>query len=386
MIIREQSLFASLFSKSWVSVLLTILVTVLMFGFLIFIHELGHYLTARLCKVSIREFSIGMGPKIYGRVSKKTGILYSLRALPIGGYVAMEGEDTESQDPNAFHKKKVWQRMLITVAGGFMNLLLGVILTFVYVLTFPKYYGNTVVDYPEFSYSNQCTEPLQIGDEILSIDGHSVRTGQEIVYELFRAGGDKKKVYTDEEAEKVMMKVDLTVLRNGEKIVLHDVVFPVGKDEGVSYGLRDFYYNAEAKSLSSTFKNVGRQMRLNVKMVYESLFDLLRGRYGLNQISGPVGTAGVVGEALKNDATVSEGQSRNSFLYLFMIISVNLGLFNLLPIPALDGGRLFFQLIELIFRKPVPLKYEGMIHTVGLLLLLLLMAVVTFKDIFGIFT
>lgn len=386
MIIREQSFFASLFSKSWVSVLLTILVTVLMFGFLIFIHELGHYLTARLCKVSIREFSIGMGPKIYGRVSKKTGILYSLRALPIGGYVAMEGEDTESQDPNAFHKKKVWQRMLITVAGGFMNLLLGVILTFVYVLTFPKYYGNTVVDYPEFSYSNQCTEPLQIGDEILSIDGHSVRTGQEIVYELFRAGGDKKKVYTDEEAEKVMMKVDLTVLRNGEKIVLHDVVFPVGKDEGVSYGLRDFYYNAEAKSLSSTFKNVGRQMRLNVKMVYESLFDLLRGRYGLNQISGPVGTAGVVGEALKNDATVSEGQSRNSFLYLFMIISVNLGLFNLLPIPALDGGRLFFQLIELIFRKPVPLKYEGMIHTVGLLLLLLLMAVVTFKDIFGIFT
>lgn len=386
MIIREQSLFASIFSKSWVSVLLTILVTVLMFGFLIFIHELGHYLTARLCKVSIREFSIGMGPKIYGRVSKKTGILYSLRALPIGGYVAMEGEDTESQDPNAFHKKKVWQRMLITVAGGFMNLLLGVILTFVYVLTFPKYYGNTVVDYPEFSYSNQCTEPLQIGDEILSIDGHSVRTGQEIVYELFRAGGDKKKVYTDEEAEKVMMKVDLTVLRNGEKIVLHDVVFPVGKDEGVSYGLRDFYYNAEAKSLSSTFKNVGRQMRLNVKMVYESLFDLLRGRYGLNQISGPVGTAGVVGEALKNDATVSEGQSRNSFLYLFMIISVNLGLFNLLPIPALDGGRLFFQLIELIFRKPVPLKYEGMIHTVGLLLLLLLMAVVTFKDIFGIFT
>lgn len=386
MIIREQSLFASLFSKSWVSVLLTILVTVLMFGFLIFIHELGHYLTARLCKVSIREFSIGMGPKIYGRVSKKTGILYSLRALPIGGYVAMEGEDTESQDPNAFHKKKVWQRMLITVAGGFMNLLLGVILTFVYVLTFPKYYGNTVVDYPEFSYSNQCTEPLQIGDEILSIDGHSVRTGQEIVYELFRAGGDKKKVYTDEEAEKVMMKVDLTVLRNGEKIVLHDVVFPVGKDEGVSYGLRDFYYNAEAKSLSSTFKNVGRQMRLNVKMVYESLFDLFRGRYGLNQISGPVGTAGVVGEALKNDATVSEGQSRNSFLYLFMIISVNLGLFNLLPIPALDGGRLFFQLIELIFRKPVPLKYEGMIHTVGLLLLLLLMAVITFKDIFGIFT
>ena len=142
----------------------------------------------------------------------------------------------------------------------------------------------------------------------------------------------------------------------------------------------------EAKSLSSTFKNVGRQMRLNVKMVYESLFDLLRGRYGLNQISGPVGTAGVVGEALKKDATASEGQSRNSFLYLFMIISVNLGLFNLLPIPALDGGRLFFQLIELIFRKPVPLKYEGMIHTVGLLLLLLLMAVVTFKDIFGIFT
>ncbi|MBQ8236209.1 MAG: site-2 protease family protein, partial [Clostridia bacterium] len=135
MVFSAQSFFSSMMNSSWFYILVTALATMLLFGFLIFIHEFGHYITARLFKVTVKEFSIGMGPKILQKRSKKTDIAYSLRALPIGGYVSMEGEDEESGDPNAFYKKAVWKRMIITAAGGVMNLLLGLILTFIYVLT-----------------------------------------------------------------------------------------------------------------------------------------------------------------------------------------------------------------------------------------------------------
>lgn len=366
------------------SVVVTILATVLLFGVLIFIHELGHYLTARLFGVTIHEFSIGMGPKVFGKVSKKTGILYSFRALPIGGYVAMEGENEESQDPNAFHRKKVWQRMIITAAGATMNLILGVLLALVYVLTMHLHFGTTVTAFPAGAYSASSPEPLEVGDVITKIGSSSVRVGQDVVYEIFRAGSDADRRYArDGEHEEV--RVDVTVRRNGEETVLHGVAFPVSSEDGFTYGLRDFYYDEQTKTFSSVMLNTARQVRLSVKMVYESLFDLITGKYGIKQLSGPVGTAGAVGDAIKSDASSEEGGDRNSFLYLCMMITVNLGLFNLLPVPALDGGRLFFQFIELIFRRPVPRKVEGMIHTVGLILLLLLMAVVAVKDVFGLF-
>ena len=368
--------------------LLTVLATVFMFGILIFIHELGHFLTARLFGVTVHEFSIGMGPKLFQKHSKKTGIDYSLRALPIGGYVAMEGEDEESNDPNAFGNKKVWQRMIVTAAGGAMNLILGLVLTAVFVLTMPGHFGTTVTAFPEMAVSCRGESTIAVGDEIVKINGSSVATGQEVVYELFRAGGNvKDRAPYEEEGSKIteIVYVDMTVIRDGEKVKLEDVRIPVFTENGITYGMRDFYYNEEAKTLGSTVKNIGRQMRLSVKMVYESLFDLIRGKYGFDQLSGPVGTAGAVGDAIKQDIGAGEGESKNSFVYLFMLISVNLGLFNLLPIPALDGGRLFFQLVELIVGKPIPAKYEGAIHAVGLVLLLGLMAVVTVKDVFGLF-
>ena len=388
MVIFEQTqtgFFSNLMGSSAGSVIVTILATILLFGALIFIHELGHYLTARLFHVTIKEFAIGMGPKVIRHTSKKTGILYSFRAFPIGGFVAMEGENEASEDPNAFGRKKVWQRMIITAAGGAMNLLLGLILTFAYVLTMQTHIGTTVTSFPEGAFSARSEQALEVGDEIRKINGSSVRVGQEVIYELFRAGGDPDRRYTNESEDRILAKVDLLVIRNGEELLLKDVDFPVSSEDGLFFALRDFNMNDEGKSFSTTMLNTVRQMRLSVKTVYESLFDLIRGRYGLKQLSGPVGTASVVGEAIKSDASSETQGSRNSFLYLCMIITVNLGLFNLLPLPALDGGRLFFQFIELIFRKPVPVKIEGTIHTVGLLLLLLLMAVVTFKDVFGLF-
>jgi len=266
-----------------------------------------------------------------------------------------------------------------------MNLILGVLLALIYVLTMPAHYGTTVTGFPEGAFSCQSEQALMVGDEIREINGASVRTGQEIVYELFRAGNDPDLQYMSDEYNRTMIRVDLSVIRDGKEIELKGVDFPVLSEDGLVYGMRDFYYDEQAKTFPSTMVNTGRQIRLSVKTVYESLFDLVRGRYSFKQLSGPVGTASVVGEAIKSDATASDGGSRNSFLYLCMMITINLGLFNLLPVPALDGGRLFFQLIELIFRKPVPTKVEGMIHTVGMALLLLLMVVVTFKDVFGLF-
>ena len=187
------NIFENIMGNKGGAVVVTIFATILLFGFLIFIHELGHYLTARLFKVKIREFAIGMGPKVLTGTSKKTGITYSYRAFPIGGFVSMEGEDEESSDPNAFTNKKVWQRMIITAAGGTMNLLLGLLLTVIFISTMPQFYGTTVTAFPEAALSDKCENALVVGDEILSIEGKRVYTGQEIVYELFRAGGKTKK-------------------------------------------------------------------------------------------------------------------------------------------------------------------------------------------------
>lgn len=349
---------------------ITIVATVLMFGVLIFIHEFGHYITARLFKVTVHEFAIGMGPKVWSKISKKSGIRYSLRLLPIGGYVAMEGEDEESADPNAFSHKKVWQRMIITAAGGAMNLLLGLLLTFSYIITMPGLYGTTVTGFADWAVSNQGDTPLEIGDQIISIEGNRVYTGQEIIYELFRYGSEP---------------VEIIVLRDGEKVKLEAVNFKTNTEQGHSYGYRDFSYDEQGKTPLNVLKNTACQMKLSVRMVYDSLFDLITGKYGIDEVSGPIGTAGVVGDAIKQDANAVEGQSSNSFIYICMLISVNLGLFNLLPVPALDGGRLFFQFVELIIRRPIPQKFEGMVHFVGIVLLLLLMAVVTFKDIWALF-
>ena len=342
--------------------MLTFLLTVLIFGVLILIHELGHYLFARLFDVAITEFAVGMGPKLFSRVSKKTGIRYSLRLIPFGGYVSMEGEDDDSQDERAFCNKATWKRMIITAAGAVMNLLLGLILMTGYVSTYPMY-GTTVLADLEGSVLE---EHAEIGDEIIEIGGHSVYTANDLIYEIFRLGVEP---------------VDVVLLRDGKEITVQDIQFPVTSENGIAAGMYDFKIYGEEKSFAEVLKQSVCQCRLSCKMVYESLWDLVTGRYGMEAVSGPIGTGEVIGEAVKND----KENGGYSLLYLCAVITINLGLFNLLPIPALDGGRLFFQFIELIRRKPINRKYEGYIHAVGMLLLLLLMVIITFKDIVKLF-
>ncbi len=343
------------------------LLAIFIFGFLIFIHEMGHYTTARLCGVKIYEFSIGMGPKMVTYTSKKTGIKYSLGVFPFGGYVSMAGEDEESDDPNALTKKPAWQRFIITLAGAVMNLLLGVILVFSLVVSSSALGSTRIAVFADDSYYekhefvDRSSAVLQVGDEILAVNGNRVYTANDMQYEIQHEGGTE---------------IPVTVMRDGVKMTL-SVRFPTVTAQGVTFGVLDFLVEPEEKTVGNVLRHTYHQSASTVKMIWDSLVDMISGKYGFEAVSGPVGVADAITDAAATDLT--------QLIYLVAVITINLGVVNLLPLPALDGGRLVFILIEMIFRRPVPPKYEGIVHFVGIVLLMILMVVVLFKDIFTVF-
>jgi len=335
-----------------------IVIALLIFGFLILIHEFGHYITARIFRVGIKEFAIGMGPKILSKTSNKTGIAYSLRLLPIGGYVSMEGEDESSESEDALNNKPIWQRFLIMVAGSVMNLLLGILLTCLLVGISDSLYNTTVTQFVENAYTAE--DGLKEGDTIVAIDGKRVYTLYDLSYTIMHDATEP---------------VDVTVRRGGETIILSDVTFPVAKEGSLAFGQRDFYVAREDKTVGVLIKHAFHQSVTSIRMIWESLFDLITGKYGMDQLSGPVGITTEIGNA------ASAGDGGKSLLSLSALIALNLGVMNLLPLPALDGGRILFLIIEAIRRKPLKREVEGYIHFIGLALLLLLMVFITFMDI-----
>lgn len=342
--------------------LLYIVVAILMFGFLIFIHELGHFLTARLFHVTIYEFAIGMGPKLISWKSKKNDTAYSLRALPIGGFVSMAGEDEDSEDEGSLRKKPVWQRIIVTAAGSVFNLVFGLIVMLM-IVSFSGAIGSTTVkSFPEGATSVQAG--LLPEDEIVEIDGKKVYVFYDLGYKISRYA---------------TKPVDMTVIRNGEIVHLSDVTFPTIEDQGIVFGQRDFSVYTAEKTIGNVLKTTFFQSIYTVRMVYDSLYDLVTGKLGIQQMSGPVGITTVI-----TDAAETAVQTKNaSYLFtLFVILAMNLGCMNLLPIPALDGGRLVFLIFEGITRKPVNPKIESYIHFAGMILLLFLMLIITFKDVF----
>ena len=344
--------------------LLYILIAVLMFGILILVHELGHFLTARLFHVKIYEFSIGMGPKIFSKKSKKSDTAYSLRLLPIGGFVSMAGEDEESDDEGSLRHKKVWQRIIITAAGSLTNILLGFLVMLIIVSCAKNIGSTTVLNFPEGAKTEQCG--LMAGDKIIAIDGKKVHVFYDMSYKISRYG---------------TKPIDVTVIRDGEKVTLQNVVFPTITEQGVSFGARDFNIVYASKNPGTIIKNAFYQSTITVRMVYDSLYDLITGKYGIKQLSGPVGITEVITGAAE-DAVKNKD---SSYLWsLFVVLAMNLGCMNLLPLPALDGGRIVFLIIEGIRRKPINPKIEGYIHAAGMALLMLLMLVITCKDIFTI--
>ncbi|MBQ8837504.1 MAG: site-2 protease family protein [Clostridia bacterium] len=337
--------------------ILYIIIAIVAFGVMIAIHEAGHFFTARACGVAVYEFSLGMGPRLFGWTGK-TGTKYNIRLFPIGGFVSMKGEDEEAEGEDSFSQKKPWQRFVITSAGAVMNILLGLVLSFALVLAGDI--GTTVV--AEFAEGAITSEWLNVGDEIVEINGSKIHTYNELHYEILHDCYEP---------------VDVVVIRGGERVTLKGVTFPTQISDGMVYGDFDFSLYRAEKTAQNVLKHTWYFAVSTVKMIWESLTDLLTGRVGVEAVSGPVGVVEAVGTA----ASVGP----YNLFYLLCVLTMNLGVFNLLPVPALDGGRLVFILFEMIFRRKVPEKYESMVHFIGIVLLMGLMVLITFKDIVKLF-
>ena len=334
-----------------------ILIAILFFELIIIIHEAGHFVAARLMKINVNEFSIGMGPKIFS--VKKGETAYSLRWIPIGGYCAMEGEDEASDKEGSFSSKKVGARIFVVVAGALMNLILGLVIVLIIVCSQNLVGTTTVAKFEDNAVSAK--SGLMAGDEIKSMDGMRVFTSTDVFTGLSRSDDGT---------------VEMTVKRNGETVRL-DVSFETRDFKGMQMIDMDFFLLGKEKNffnvLSSTFSNFISYTR----MVFLSVHDIIVGKYGISDLSGPIGAVSVVSDAVKT--------STSSMLRIMALLTINVGLFNLFPIPALDGWRFFLLLAEGVTKKKLPPKWEYIINAVGLVLLLGLMFVVTFSDITKLF-
>lgn len=341
---------------------LSILIAAVFFCLIIIIHELGHFTVAKLCGIRVDEFAIGMGPVIFRK--QKGDTLYTVRLLPIGGFCAM-GEDEERGTPDSFRQKSVWKRMATIAAGAVMNLILGFILSVILILVEGGAVSTQIVWFSEDAASSRYG--LQLGDEITEINGVHIFSVKDITYQL---GNDEDGI------------VDFVVKRDGERVAVNGVKFAVetDKETGKNTLIYDFKVLKEkatpANIIPYGFKNAVYYGRI----VLMSLRDIIVGKYGLNDLQGPVGIVTVIG-----DVTEKSGFDFSFILDIATLVTINIGIFNLLPIPALDGGRLVFLLVEAIRRKSLKAETEGMIHFVGFAALMLLMIFVTFNDVKNIF-
>lgn len=343
-----------------------ILITILTFFFIILFHEFGHFIAARIFKMNVAEFSIGMGPRLFKIQGKKT--LYSFKLLPIGGSVQLD-EDIESDDPNSFRNKPVWNRMIVIVAGAVMNLILGYIVCIISVSLGTTIATTTVSSFREDSVSSQV---LQLNDEIVDMGDMPIWTTMDISY-CFQ----NKAAKVDKEAGLVYF--DMTVVRDGERVDL-SVPFKLNEQsETASAGIViDFTVYPEEKNFFTVLSSAFRTALTEGRLIWISFFDLITGTYGINDLSGPIGMVSTM-------TTAYNTMSFSDFLTLVALITINVGIFNLIPIPALDGARLVFLIIEAIRRKPIPAEKEGIIHFIGFAALMLLMLIVTFNDVAKLF-
>jgi len=351
--------------------LVYILIALLLFGVLVAVHEFGHFATAKLLGVRVNEFAIGMGPALWKRQRGETQ--YSLRVFPVGGYCAMEGEDDDSDDPKAFGAQPVWKRLIILCAGAFMNFIVGLLLVMLLYAGEKSFATPVIADFMD-GFPLVGEQGLMAGDRIVSIDGERVYLASDISLLLSRAGDS----------------VDLMVKRDGQKVELTDLPltlreYDVNGQQVQRYGL---YFKTEDATAWAKLRNSWLNAVDFVRLVRLSLTDLLSGSAGVKDLTGPIGIVDTIAQVGSQSATVSVAV--RNILYFGALIAVNLAVMNLLPLPALDGGRVFFLLVNalwlLVFRKKINPKYEGYIHFAGLLALLALMAVVAFNDLVRIFS
>ncbi|MBP3673354.1 MAG: site-2 protease family protein [Oscillospiraceae bacterium] len=351
---------------------MSILFAILLFSVLIFVHELGHFVAAKLSGVQVNEFSMFMGPAIWKKQKGET--LYSIRCIPIGGYCAMEGEEEDTENPRSFQKAAWWKRLIILVSGAAMNFVAGLLLLAI-VYAPAEQFAVPVVDFFEEGCALYGEEGLLEGDRILELDGEKIYVASDFSTILSLNGGDVH---------------DLVIERNGEKIKLNDFVmekreFPDGNGGtslryGFSFGLEEATFGNKVSYVWNTALDTVRLVRLSLQM-------LLTGQAGLSDMGGPVMIVDQMNQVAEASETTFDALM--NMLYFGGFIAINLAVMNLLPIPALDGGRVVCLLIttavEAVTKKKINPKYEGYLHGAGMILLLGLMAVIMFKDIFVIF-
>ena len=377
--------------------MITAVVTMIMFLVMVSLHEFGHFIVGKLLGFKILEYAIGFGPQLLKKQGTET--MYSLRAIPVGGYCKFEGEDGDSDDDRAFSKQAVWKRILVVLAGGVSNIILGFVLFMIIVPMTSPILTNTVESVVKNSYVE--TAGLMPGDKIVEIDNKKVSFYNDIslATEMFTKDTDTTiKVYRNGEKITLTFKpteeiinykyeengvtVEETIngvkttefYEYGEDNVKDDS--KVGTEESVTRYIIGFRPHTEPVTVFNVWQQAWFQTKFVVKIVYQSLWQMVTGKVGMDQVSGPVG---IVSEV--NNAVNSGSRSWLYVLNLVALLTINLGVFNLLPIPALDGGRLFFMVIELIRQKPIPPEKEGMVHAIGMLLLFGLIIVISFNDI-----
>lgn len=351
---------------------MSILFAILIFSLLILVHELGHFVTAKLSGVQVNEFSLFMGPAIFKKQVGET--LYAIRCIPVGGYCAMEGEDADTDNPRSFQKAVWWKRLIILVAGSAMNFIAGVILFFVVFLPNEQFIAPEVA-----AIEPWCTiageDGIQVGDRIWAVDGNRVYVDSDFSLILTVNPGEVH---------------DLTLMRHGEKVVLEDFVMqrhPVMQEDGTERMLFGFSFALKEGTLIEKIKYAWNTTMSTVSSIPLSFRMIFSGQAGVEDVTGVVGIVHMMSDTAAASETVS--LAIRNMLFFGGFIAINLAVMNLLPIPALDGGRVFgllvTTLIEAIIRRKIDPKYEGYIHGAGMVLLLALMALITLKDVIQIF-
>ena len=357
-------------------ILTTAVIAILVFGFLVLVHELGHFLAAKWAKIDVLKFAIGIGPTLFKK--NKGGTDYMIKLLPVGGYVAMVGEEDDEEgvdNPNAFNKKPVWKRMIVITAGAFMNILTGFIIIMI-LLSLSKTIATTTVREFKNTGSSSAQQGLMPGDRIMKLDNTSIHLADDIIYFM---------IYKDDK------NTDITVKRGNKTVIIKNVAFPYeqidrseltgnSQDKGKSQKLymTDFFVTTESLNPLSLISTSYYKSVSIVKLVWMGFIDLITGRTPVSDLSGPVGISSAIGTAARTGIM--------DLLNMIVLISINLGVLNLLPIPALDGGKMLILFCELVTGRRLNPKYEGIIDLAGFTLLMGLIVFVTYNDIVKLIT
>ncbi len=341
--------------------ILYVLLAILMLGIIVTAHEFGHYVVGRLCGIGIVEFSVGFGPRLFGWERK--GIKYSLRCIPLGGYCAFVGEDERNSDPRAMNNQPVWKRLLTVLAGPFMNFVLAFLVCALMLHGYFIAQSYPIVDQLAADMPAEQAGLLP-GDRIIRVNGTDIEDGSAGVSQIVAAiqSGDMSR------------PIDLSVDRDGEVKRFSMNAVPVPGEEGQpSRWQIGIVFSSRTFTIGESLRESGAYMVETTRMMLESLRNLIFKGEGIEDTAGTVGIIALVSQRAR--------EGMYMVLWLMFIISLNLGIMNLLPLPALDGGRLLFLIVEAIRRKPIPPEKEGMVHGIGMVLLLGLFVVLTFHDI-----